>query len=231
MKRFLIIPLFIFSLFTFVACDDVVEVCIIDGYCDVDETIDGCPEDCDDGSFCGDGYCDDVEDDINCPNDCQLDPYGDDFCDVDGGETWGNCSLDCDSDCNDDLTCDAGWEDEATCPGDCYVDTCDDGTCDANEDLFVCPEDCAGPVCDDYAEWVEILGCEDGNFDLCDVDVDCEDNLIALSDTATEAEVLLIQDCAALLAEDDGTCTEVILDGYNCADELNIDPGFECSKK
>jgi hypothetical protein len=231
MKRFLIIPLFIFSLFTFVACDDVVEVCIIDGYCDIDETVDGCPEDCDgDYSYCGDGNCDTLyEDDINCPNDCQLDPCGDGTCDLD--ETWANCSADCADDCIVDSICDLDWEDATTCPDDCYIDNCDDGTCDADEDLFSCPEDCAVFVCDDYAEWVEILGCEDGAVDVCDVDVDCELNLIDLSDTATEAEVLLIEDCAALLAEDNGSCTETLLDGFNCADELSVEAGFLCSKK
>lgn len=46
-----------------------------DGVCDDDETIDSCPEDCDDGGnvgVCGDGVCDDDENVDTCPEDCDT---------------------------------------------------------------------------------------------------------------------------------------------------------------
>ncbi|MBU1238501.1 hypothetical protein KKF84_21490 [Myxococcota bacterium] len=215
MKRFLFIPLFVFASLSFAACDDTVEVCVIDGYCDPDETWAGCPQDCD--SACNyDNVCDfDWEDEINCPSDCGTGSYcGDGYCDAD--ENFDNCDADCDASCNTDGVCDAEW----------------------GEDLLFCADDCAYDVCEAWQVWIEELGCEDGTFDACVVDMGiCEDNLILLSDDAVDQalqdEVDLVEQCAYELALDDGMCTDVEIDFINCA-ELLIEEGYgemTCAKK
>ncbi len=262
MKRFLFITLFAMSSFAFAACDDETEVCVIDGYCDVDETYGFCPEDCD--PICNDdGICDpDWEDAANCPYDCGTAICIEDgFCDE--VETYANCPADCDPACNDDGICDEDWEDADNCPNDCgiaaycgdgncdddetYADCpedCDaycsvDGSCDANwEDLYSCAEDCALIICGEWSVWVDDLGCEDGATDVCTTDIDwCEANLIDLADAAmtqTEIdEVDLVEQCAYELGADDGTCTDVLIGGVNCA-ELLITEGYgemTCAKK
>jgi len=71
--------------------------CDYDGYCEVGETVDSCPDDCA-------PYCD-----------------HDDVCEPEMGET-GNCS-DCDDYCNYDGDCDPG-EDQYSCPEDCGAADC-----------------------------------------------------------------------------------------------------------
>lgn len=99
-----------------------------DGVCDADETIDSCPEDCDDGNNgdnvdngdngddaeCGNGVCEEGESPANCPEDCEADvpepTCGDGVCDSEVGEDAGQCPEDCDPEFDDGRTCTAVYD-------------------------------------------------------------------------------------------------------------------------
>lgn len=104
-----------------------------DGTCQVDETLENCPQDC---FVCGDGVCTEPETIATCARDCVV--CGDGLCN--GDETAATCDDDC-TRCGDGLC--TGGETITSCVADCSV--CGDGMCTGDE-ATTCPQDCSGSV-------------------------------------------------------------------------------------
>jgi len=104
-----------------------------DGFCDVFETPQTCPWDCE-GSFCGDGSCSPEEDMWTCEIDCSV--CGDGHCT--GVEDPYNCVNDCGY-CGDGFC--STTETPGTCAPDCP--SCGDGVCNDGETATSCPADCS----------------------------------------------------------------------------------------
>ena len=140
-----------------------------DAVCDLDETCEGCPEDC--GACPGPGDCCSDSGGLGCEDAtcsalvCGEDPFccdtvWDDICAAAAAlvcEVCGGTPPPCgDGTCN-------GLEDCATCPEDCGAcPTCGDAACNGDEDCASCPEDCGacpelGPCCEPAA----VGGCLD----------------------------------------------------------------------
>ncbi|MDC0673436.1 FG-GAP repeat domain-containing protein [Nannocystis radixulma] len=173
-------------------CDDDSPTCVLcertcgNASCDANETLENCPEDCEE-AICGNGTCDlPSEDDENCPEDCGPCDY-DNACEP--PEDAKRCPSECDYDgfCGDGF-CDAPYESGLTCTGDCPPEptgewACGDGVCDQDETKMSCPEDCAvcgddecsGPV-EDAAECPQDCAmcgdgeCSPGEGESCEMD-------------------------------------------------------------
>src|SRR5215217_2253563 len=100
--------------------------CGEDGICDLGETPETCPLDCDSpGDPCGNGLCEPFETRQSCPADCGAGPIG------------GTCG---------NGYCEA-LESPLSCPTDCdspVGDSCGDGLCESHESHQACPADCDG---------------------------------------------------------------------------------------
>lgn len=119
--------------------------------CDLRESWENCPRDCERPLFCGDKTCSDNENWKNCLKDCQKpdkSKCGDKVCDEKEQVNSKLCPQDCPtiSKCGDGI-CDAKENaNSALCPKDCeqipITPVCGDETCDSGETCSSCSTDC-----------------------------------------------------------------------------------------
>jgi hypothetical protein len=114
------------------------------------------------GPFCGNDVCEDGEDSINCEADCPVpDSCGDNVCDLDKDENFGNCPGDCPAVCGNDVVED--------------TEECDDGVGGVPTESADCDADCTASACGDGTiNMADGEGCDDGNPDNGDACVMCQ---------------------------------------------------------